>query len=56
MPRIEVTGSYCAKNIRYLRKKYSVSLRGLARLMGMNEFTLKEIEEERRCAILSHNN
>ena len=43
---IDVTGSFCAANIRYLRKKYCVSRRGLARLIGMSEITLRDIEAE----------
>ena len=44
---VDMTGSYCAGNIRHLRKKYSVSRRGLARLIGINEIELREIEAGR---------
>ena len=52
--KIEVTGTKCAKNILYLRKKYCVSRRGLAKLMGMNEYELKGIEEERLYPVFQH--
>ena len=44
---VDMTGSYCAGNIRYLRKKYCVSRRALARLIKMNEIELREIEAGR---------
>ena len=42
---IEVNGSSCIENIRYLRKKYAVSRRALAKLAGMSEITLRMLEE-----------
>ncbi|MBO5953411.1 MAG: helix-turn-helix transcriptional regulator [Oscillospiraceae bacterium] len=51
---VETTGTYCIKNICYLRKKYAISRRGLAKLIGMSEYTLKEMEEELRNPVFLH--
>ena len=41
---IELNDNTCPDNIVYLRKKYAVSRRGLARLSGIREDTLRRIE------------
>ena len=41
---IEFHTDICSRNILYLRKKYSVSRRALARLTGISEYTLQRYE------------
>ena len=50
---IEVTGTYCVSNIKCLRKKYSVSRKALAKLIGIRISLLKMIEEGKSAEIFS---
>ena len=51
---IEVTGTYCVSNIKYLRRKYSLSRKALAKLIGIRFSLLKMIEEGESVEIFSH--
>ncbi len=51
---IDATGTYCAENILYLRKKYCVSRRALANLLDMSEQILKAIETKSQPPIFFH--
>ena len=42
---VNIQDTKLLENVVYLRKRYSVSRRGLARLIGMSEYTLKDMEE-----------
>ena len=43
---IEIGSNVCIQNILFLRRKYNISRRGLAKLIGMHEYTLRNMEEE----------
>lgn len=50
---IEVTGTYCVSNIKYLRKEYSLSRKALAKLIGMRFSLLKMIEDGKTVEVFS---
>ena len=43
---IHLGSAYFPKNLIYLRKKYALSRRALARLTGLSEYRLEAIEKE----------
>lgn len=44
---------HISRNVRFLRKKYSLSRRALARLVGISEFRLERIEEGTAVPVIS---
>ena len=44
---IEMGNNICIENILFLRKKYHISRRGLAKLIGIREYMLRNMEEGR---------
>ena len=44
---IEMGNNICIQNIIFLRKKYNISRRGLAKLIGIREYVLRNMEEGR---------
>ena len=50
---IEVTGTFCVSNIRFLRKEYSLSRLALANLICISSGMLKKIEEGQTTAVFS---
>ena len=45
--QIEMGNNICIQNIIFLRKKYNISRRGLAKLIGIREYVLRNMEEGR---------
>ena len=51
----EFTGSdEFVKNIVYLRKKYCLSRKAMGRLIGLSEYTIKYMEQEKFPLIISY--
>ena len=50
---IEMGNNICIENILFLRKKYHISRRGLAKLIGIREYLLRNMEEGRIPAVFT---
>ena len=42
---IDMGDRICIENIKYLRETYSISRKGLAKLIGISEYALRSMEE-----------